>query len=176
ARPLADGLSATAYPSGVWGSQVEVTESTVPIHIRRRELIPDSGGAGEYRGGLGQVLEVESSENQPILLFTSLERMKFPARGRSGGGNGRVGFARLSSGRTLAGKGEQTIPEQDLLIFETPGGGGYGDPLRRSIHLVQEDFDADLISRESARDQYSVVIDQNNRVDISATEKLRQTS
>ncbi len=174
ARPQSDGLSATAYPSGVWGSQVEITESTVPVHIRRRELIQDSGGAGKYRGGLGQVLEVESSEDQPILLFTSLERMKFPARGRSGGGDGRVGVARLEAGKHLAGKGEQIIPRDDLLIFETPGGGGYGDPLQRDIKLVQQDFNAGLISRKCARALYAVVFDQNNQLDISATEQLRK--
>ena len=101
ARPQSDGLSATAYPSGVWGSQVEITESTVPIHIHRRELISDSGGAGKYRGGLGQIIEVESSENQPVLLFTSLERMKFAARGRCGGNSGRLGYARLKSGQII---------------------------------------------------------------------------
>ena len=99
ARPAADGLSATAYPSGVWGSQVEITESVVPVRVRRRELIPDSGGAGRQRGGLGQVIELESSEGQPIALFTSLERMKYPARGRDGGGAGRLGRISLRSRR-----------------------------------------------------------------------------
>ena len=84
ARPGADGLPATAYPSGVWGSQVEITEHIAPVRVRRRELIPDSGGAGRQRGGLGQVIELESSEGQPIALFTSVERMKYPARGRAG--------------------------------------------------------------------------------------------
>ena len=58
ARPLADGLSATAYPSGVFGSQVEITEAVAPVTVWRRELLPDSGGAGRYRGGLGQRIEM----------------------------------------------------------------------------------------------------------------------
>ena len=69
ARPDSDGLSATAYPSGVWGSQVEITESVIPVHVLRRELIADSGGAGSHRGGLGQIIELESSEQRPIVLF-----------------------------------------------------------------------------------------------------------
>ena len=139
ARPGADGLSATGWPSGVWGSQVEVTESTVPVRVRRRELIPDSGGAGRQRGGLGQIIELESSEGRPIEFFASLERMKYPARGRAGGAAGRLGRACLRSGPRLAGKGEHTIPEGDLLIFETPGGGGYGDPLARRAEAVAAD-------------------------------------
>ena len=158
ARPQADGLSATAYPSGVWGSQVEITESIVPVHIRRRELIADSGGAGEFRGGLGQVIELESSERQPILLFTSLERMKYPARGRAGGGDGRVGIASLASGKILAGKGEQVIPKDDCLIFETPGGAGYGEAKARDIEAVRRDVIAGLISHETAQNLYGVVI------------------
>jgi len=176
ARPKSDGLSATAYPSGVWGSLVEVTESIVPVNIRRRELIPDSGGAGEFRGGLGQVIELESSEAQPIMLFTSLERMKYPARGRDSGDNGRPGYAQLRSGKQLPGKGEQVIPEDDLLIFETPGGGGYGDPENRNLEHLQQDLDAELITREHAEKQYAVVVDENNRIDIAASEQLRQSA
>ena len=164
ARPQADGLSATAYPSGVWGSQVEITESIVPVHIRRRELIADSGGSGKFRGGLGQIIELESSEQQPILLFTSLERMKYPARGRSGGGDGRVGIAQLASGKILAGKGEQVIPKDDCLIFETPGGAGYGEPMARDVEAVRNDVIAGLISHEAAQSLYGVVVDANNQV------------
>lgn len=175
ARPQADGLSATAYPSGVWGSQVEITESIVPVNIRRRELITDSGGAGMYRGGLGQIIELESSEAQPILLFTSLERMKYPARGRELAGDGRLGLAHLRSGKKLAGKGEQVIPKNDLLVFETPGGGGYGNPIQRDIDRVNEDVIAGLISREKAETLYGVVIDEYNQIDMPATEALRNS-
>lgn len=147
----------------------------VPVNIRRRELITDSGGAGMYRGGLGQIIELESSEAQPILLFTSLERMKYPARGRELGGDGRLGLAHLRSGTQLAGKGEQIIPKNDLLIFETPGGGGYGNPMQRDIRKVNEDFVAGLISRKKAEVLYGVVIDELNQTDMPATEALRQS-
>ena len=136
ARPRADGLSATAWPSGVWGSQVEITEHTAPVRVRRRELIPDSGGAGRQRGGLGQIIELESGEGRPITLFTSVERTRHPARGRDGGADGRLGRISLRSGRSLTGKGEHVIPEGDRLVFETPGGGGYGSPLEREASEV----------------------------------------
>ena len=123
ARPQLDGLSVTAYPSGVWGSQVEITESVVPVRAWHRKLIPDSGGPGARRGGLGQIIELESAERQPILLLTSVERVVYPARGRNGGGSGRVGHITLRSGPSFPGKGEHLIPGDDLLYFETPGGG-----------------------------------------------------
>ena len=173
ARPGADGLSATGWPSGVWGSQVEVTESTVPVRVRRRELIPDSGGAGRQRGGLGQIIELESSEGRPIEFFASLERMKYPARGRAGGAAGRLGRACLRSGRQLAGKGEHTIPEGDRLIFETPGGGGYGDPLERRAEAVAADVAKGLVSREAAERLYAVVLDEAGGLDAEATRARR---
>ena len=173
ARPGADGLSATGWPSGVWGSQVEVTESTVPVRVRRRELIPDSGGAGRQRGGLGQIIELESSEGRPIEFFASLERMKYPARGRAGGAAGRLGRACLRSGPRLAGKGEHTIPEGDLLIFETPGGGGYGDPLERPAEAVAADVAKGLVSREAAERLYAVVLDEAGGLDAEATRARR---
>ena len=174
ARPRADGLSATAYPSGVWGSQVEVTEHIAPVRVRRRELIPDSGGAGRQRGGLGQVIELESAEGRPITLFTSVERTRHPARGRAGGADGRLGRISLRSGRTLTGKGEHVIPEGDRLVFETPGGGGYGNPLEREAADVASDVARGLVSREAAERRHGVVLDADGSVDEIATRARRR--
>ena len=174
ARPGADGLSATAYPSGVWGSQVEITEHIAPVRVRRRELIPDSGGAGRQRGGLGQIIELESSEGRPIALFTSVERTKYPARGRDGGADGRLGRISLRSGRRLTGKGEHTIPEGDRLVFETPGGGGYGHPLERSTADVAADVARGLVSRDAAERVHGVVLDADGRVEENATRERRR--
>ncbi len=158
ARPTKDGLSATAYPSGVWGSQVEITETTTPLIIYRRELRPDSGGAGKYRGGLGQILEIESAENQPFMLFLSVERMTYPARGFAGGHAGAAGHIAYETGKVIAGKGEFEIPAGERLIFQTPGGGGYGDPLDRDRAAVREDLERGLISAEAARTSYGLLI------------------
>ena len=160
ARPTKDGLSATAYPSGVWGSQVEITESVTPLRIRRRELRPDSGGAGTYRGGLGQVLEVESREGAPFSFLPSVERMKFPARGRQGGADGACGRITLQgSGESLAGKGDYLIPGDECLVFETPGGGGYGSPSAREPDAVRWDLEDGLVSLERAVEDYGVAIE-----------------
>lgn len=155
ARPGLDGLSATSFPSGVWGSQVETTEAVAPILITRRELRCDSGGAGRTRGGLGQHIEMRSSEDQDVMLFLSVERVLNPARGRFGGGQGAAGRIRVGEdGPDLPGKGEIRVKAGDTLIFETPGGAGFGDPHERPRDQVQRDLDHGLISREAAQDLY----------------------
>jgi 5-oxoprolinase (ATP-hydrolysing) len=174
ARPTKDGLSATAYPSGLWGTPVEIAENTTPIRIWRRELICNSGGAGKYRGGLGQMIELESSEQADILLFAGVERTIYPARGRAGGGEGTRGRITLRSGPGLKGKGEQLIPANDLLYWETPGGGGYGNPLERAIADVVYDLELGLVSKQAAVEAYGVVFTENGCVDEEATFEHRR--
>ena len=127
ARPGLDGLSATAFPSGVWGSQVETTEAVAPVLFHRRELRVDSGGAGRRRGGLGQHIEISSAIDQDFMLFLSVERVLNPAAGRHGGGDGAPGRIRIGyEGSDLPGKGELRVKAGERLVFETPGGGGFG--------------------------------------------------
>ena len=152
ARPTLDGLSATAFPSGVWGSQVETTEAVAPIMFHRRELRIDSGGPGRMRGGLGQRIEVSSAND--LMLFLSLERVLNPARGRFGGQDGAAGRIRLEGGGDLAGKGEYRIKAGETLIFETPGGGGFGSPHERSQEDLTRDLQEELVSAEAARTIY----------------------
>ncbi|MCB4458041.1 hydantoinase B/oxoprolinase family protein [Leisingera sp. McT4-56] len=152
ARPHADGLSATAYPSGVYGSQVEITEAVAPVIMWRRELRPDSGGAGKYRGGLGQRIEMTSSNGAPFVVFLSVERLKFPALGRLGGLPGAPGRIRFRNGvQDIPGKGELRVEAGDCLIFETPGGGGFGDPAERDPEALALDVRRGLVTEEGAR-------------------------
>ncbi|WP_299897402.1 hydantoinase B/oxoprolinase family protein [uncultured Ruegeria sp.] len=152
ARPHADGLSATAYPSGVFGSQVEITESVAPVTIWRRELRPDSGGAGKYRGGLGQRIEITSSNGAPFIVFLSVERLKYPALGRMGGKPGAPGRIRFRDGANdIPGKGELRVEQDDYLIFDTPGGGGFGDPAERDPDALALDIKRGLVSEEGAK-------------------------
>jgi N-methylhydantoinase B len=163
ARPAKDGLSATAFPSGVWGSQVEITESTAPILIKRRELRRDSGGAGTWRGGLGQCIELCPAQDVPFLVFLSLERMKYPALGAAGGLAGAPGRIRIDDGRELPGKGEFRVEPGQTMIVETPGGGGFGAPESRAKERVRTDLEEGLISAEAARTQYGFAEEGDDR-------------
>jgi N-methylhydantoinase B len=148
ARPAIDGLSATAFPSGVKAMPVEVVEHGGAVVIWRKELRSDSGGAGEYRGGLGVTVEVGARHPAPYSLLAMFERVEHAAQGRAGGGAGAPGRVRLGSGRALRGKGLQAIPAGDVVVLETPAGGGYGDPRKRAPEAVQHDLALDLISGE----------------------------
>lgn len=161
ARPTKDGLSATAFPSGVMGSLVEITESVSPLIIWKREYRTDSGGAGRYRGGLGQVLELSSSEEAPISLFAALDRINHPARGREGGRNGAAGVLTLTDGTRLNPKGEQIIPGDQRLTMLTPGGAGYGDPLERNVADIVRDVMTGLVSAQNAEADYGVRVAAN---------------
>ncbi|WP_170529867.1 hydantoinase B/oxoprolinase family protein [Ruegeria arenilitoris] len=157
ARPSLDGLSATAFPSGVWGSQVETTEAVAPILITRRELRQDSGGPGRLRGGLGQDIEIRSSTGEDFMLFLSVERIANPAKGRHGGLAGAPGRIRLGpDGPDLPGKGEVRIGGGETLIFQTPGGGGFGPPDERSPVAVRQDVRDELVSARAAQHVYGV--------------------
>ncbi|MEK9725867.1 MAG: hydantoinase B/oxoprolinase family protein, partial [Rhodospirillaceae bacterium] len=91
ARPTKDGLSATAYPSGVRGTPVEINESVAPLVFWRKEYRPGSGGAGAQRGGLGQVIEIESAIDADVDLLAAFDRIDHPPRGRDGGADGEPG-------------------------------------------------------------------------------------
>ena len=154
ARPLKDGLSCTAFPSGVKNTPVEINETTAPVIMWRKEYKTDSGGAGEFRGGLGQVIEFEHAEGRAMAASKMFERTKHPARGRDGGLAGAPGAARLDDGTVLRGMGRDVVPAGRRLVIETPGGGGKGDPRRRPRGRVAEDLRAGLISKDEAARVY----------------------
>src|SRR5437870_4345907 len=169
ARPGKDGLDVTAFPSGVRTIPVEATESVAPVMFRRREFREGSGGAGRYRGGLGQVIELGGADGTPISLLCNFERINNPARGRDGGGLGGPGRVSLLSGRPIRSKGRQTVPPRDTIRLELPGGGGFGDPRRRPAEQVAEDVLDGLITRETAERDYRVALAADGSVDRKAT-------
>lgn len=139
ARPGLDGLSATAFPSGVHTMPIEATEHTGPIVIWRKELRPGSGGDGEFRGGLGQVIEIAPMEGHEFDFSAMFDRVNHAPRGRNGGKDGAAGVVRLDDGTMMRPKGWQHVPAGRRLILELPGGGGYGDPAGRDAHARAED-------------------------------------
>ncbi len=143
-----DGLSATAYPSGVRGTPVEIAETQTPLIFWKKELRPDSGGAGRTRGGLGQIIEVASGVDAPFEILAAFDRIDHPPRGRDGGRDGEAGYIGLKSGRKLKGKGFQEVPPGDRLVVMTPGGAGIGDPAARDRQTVARDVVDGLVSEE----------------------------
>lgn len=140
ARPALDGLSATAFPSGVMTMPIEATEHTGPIVVWRKELRPDSGGAGQYRGGLGQIIEIEPAQGHEFDFSAMFDRVNHPAAGRDGGGAGAAGVVALDDGTQLKPKGWQHVPQGRRLILHLPGGGGYGDPGARDAQAQADDL------------------------------------
>jgi len=156
ARPDKDGLSATAYPSGVKGTPVEIAESIMPLIFWKKELRADSAGAGKTRGGLGQTIEIESAANLPFEVLAAFDRVEHPARGRDGGKDGAPGKVTLASGQAMRAKGAQTIEPGQRLVLQTPGGGGIGAAQKRTRDEVTRDVRDGLISAETARKDYGV--------------------
>jgi N-methylhydantoinase B len=154
-RPGKDGLSTTAFPSGIGAIPVEITEAQCPLYFKRKQYLPDSGGAGEFRGGLGQIIEIANREAAPFVISAAtFDRIHNPAQGREGGSPGRKGKAHLGSGPQLKDKGNHVVPKGDSLVLELPGGGGFGLPQSRSSEAIKSDIAAEIVSAAAAEHDY----------------------
>jgi N-methylhydantoinase B len=154
-RPGKDGLATTAFPSGIGAIPIEVTETQCPLYFRSKEYLPDSGGPGQWRGGLSQRIEIANREKAPFAISAAtFDRIKFAAQGRDGGQPGVLGLARLGSGKALPDKGIHIVPAGDSLVVELPGGGGFGDPGDRARDLVKADVAAGLVTPDCAAKDY----------------------
>jgi len=139
ARPALDGLTATAFPSGVMTMSAEATEQVGPIVIWRKEIRENSGGAGAQRGGMGQIIEVGPVDGYQFEFSAMFDRVANPARGRDGGEDGAPGQVYLDDGTPFPSKGKETVPAGRRLVLELPGGGGFGDPSERDPDAVAND-------------------------------------
>jgi N-methylhydantoinase B len=154
ARPSADGLSTTAFPSGVASSPVEVIETTTPLVIRRKELRRDSGGPGRWRGGLGQTIEVEVRTGEPYVVSVLSDRFYRAAGGYAGGLPGAKAAFRTSTGSRQSPKLSLPLPAGARFTLELPGGGGFYDPGERDRDSVRRDLAEGLVSRAATRRHY----------------------
>ena len=162
ARPAGDGLSATAFPSGVSTMSVEATEHVGPITVWRKELRTGSGGAGKFRGGLGQIIEIEPRAGYDLYVNAMFDRVDHAARGRAGGGDGAAGKIELADGTVLKPKGRQLIRNGQRLCLSLPGGGGYGLPEQRDPSAVQKDLESGFITENQARSDYKYLKDPSS--------------
>ena len=157
----AGGDGASALSCGLHNNTnapVEMVEAKYPVTFQRYGLIPDSGGAGQNRGGLGLVREwrLDSGEG---LLSTMFERFRFPPRGIAGGGPGSLSRTTLSraDGTTVLLRSKVSgirIAQGDVVTVETSGGGGYGDPRMRDPAKVAQDVAEGLVSASAAASLY----------------------
>jgi len=139
ARPGKDGLSCTAFPSGVRSTPVEITENSAPLIIWQKEYRSNSGGDGQFRGGLGQVMEFAHADGEAFVVSKMFDRINHPPRGRDGGKPGASARVTIKGGNELKGMGREVIPAGASMVLETAGGGGRGDPARRDPEAIAND-------------------------------------
>jgi N-methylhydantoinase B len=170
-----DGLNATAFPSGIAGVPVEVIETLSPVVVRRRELRQDSGGAGTFRGGLGQIMEFGVRTEKPYQFAGLYERIDFPPPPLAGGEPGEAGHLRTNNQAPLRAKETTMLPPDTVVTIEIPGGGGYGSPLQRAPEAVLADVRDGYVTIEAARERYGVVIDSASWAIDDAATRARRT-
>lgn len=158
ARAIKDGLNTTGFPSGVAGVPAEVMESLAPLIQHRRELRTDSGGAGTFRGGLGQWTEVSYRGDAPWAVSALIDRTRFPATGLEGGKSGSLGEFIVNNTMRPQPKALISLAPGDYVQLNPPGGGGYGKPFQRPVDLVLNDVVNGYMSIEAAEREYGVVI------------------
>ena len=156
----------------------EALESGMPLHVERSELRCDSGGEGTMRGGLGLRRELRLLEGESRYSVLS-DRAVLPPFGVAGAGPAapvKVSLRRDGAEVDFATPGKVTgvaIGAGDIVVMQSAGGGGYGDPLAREPDRVRDDVRAGYVSRERARLGYGVVLASNGAVDLPATQAER---
>ena len=149
-----DGYACTAFPSNTGVGSVEALESVSPLLVRRKELARDSGGAGRFRGGLGQDVEIEVRSDRPVRLSVMSDRHKHPPRGILGGRDGSHTRIEFRDGTRPHPKGRSVMQPGEVLRLHFPGGGGYGDPAERDRAAIEDDVARGYVSMEMARSVY----------------------
>lgn len=155
---------------------VEINEAEVPIRITEYRLAPDSGGAGEHRGGMGVVMEFKFFAPNSLVTARNRDRTIFGSWGLDGGLAGKTSIFTKNPGKTYAEDLSNTdlvkCGPGDVIRLEGNGGGGYGQPWKRAIDKVKEDVSRGYVSASAARDLYRVAM-VNGEVDMEETLRLR---
>ncbi len=176
-RPDKDGIEAITNPSqNLSNTPVEVLERQHPVRIEEYALVPDSGGAGRFRGGLGLSRSYRLLAAEAVLQLRA-DRLRFPPYGLNGGATGGPSANWLGEGNekhSIPGKVTMTMRQGELLAHHQAGGGGHGDPFTRDPASVARDVWNEKVSAAAARAQYGVAVDAaSGRVDAAETARLR---
>jgi N-methylhydantoinase B len=153
ARANGDGPGCLSFPSNVSNQPIEAFEHQVPMLVREKCFIADSGGAGRFRGGNAQRLVFEARGNNPITMTIRHERIHYPPRGLLGGKPGRAGIDQVN-GQTIAAKSRTELNKGDRVVFETPGGGGLFAPSERDGGSIRQDLENGLTTPAASRKSY----------------------
>ena len=179
ASSRSDGNYVYIFPANGANTPVEIFESDTPLIVERRELLPDSGGPGRMKGGLGRRVVFKVPDDKyaplpPVNLGIQSGRFKYPPEGLFGGKPGaRARF--MVNGKPGNPYGLTQLQPGDVVIMDAAGGGGYGDPLEREPERVLADVVNGYVSSEKARSEYGVVINEATmEVDYQATQELRE--
>lgn len=180
ARPTQDGIEGIAHPmSNLANNPVEQLEAAYPLRVVEYGFVPDSEGAGRFRGGLALQRSFALTEGVATLQVRA-DRIHFPAAGVSQGGSGTLAQNVLRSDSEelwLPGKVTRPFHAGEQFTHVTAGAGGHGDPLTRAPHSVLEDWLDDRVTAIRAKHVYGVVIDEaTEQVDELATDRQRHAS
>jgi N-methylhydantoinase B len=134
-----DGLPCIAFPTNTAGIPVEIVEATTPVLIEEKEFVANSGGRGQFRGGLGQRIVLRMLAREPTLVSIMTQRDRFAPRGLFGGEAGRKLYASLNDGEKINVHGITMLKQGDRLILDAPGGGGFGPPEKRKPEATDRD-------------------------------------
>jgi N-methylhydantoinase B len=148
-----DGAPCTPGPSNMTGTPIEVWENLTDLFVEGKSLLADSGGAGAYRGGLGQRIDLRNDSAHPMTVSCLAGRTEYPPIGVLGGKPGRVREIRIND-RPVHPKGRYTLAPGDRITTFEAGGGGYGDPLKRDRASIARDIAAGYVTREAAVRDY----------------------
>ena len=176
--PLQDGCEGAASPvSNMPNTPIETIESAQPLLVRGYGFVPDTGGLGKYRGGLGMVREFQILAEEAMVQIRS-DRTRYAPWGVCGGKPGtktRITLNPDSEDRVLPSKFLLELKRDDVVRLVQAGGGGYSDPMEREPERVLEDFRQGKVTCRHARRNYGVVIDREAKeIDQLATGELRQ--
>jgi N-methylhydantoinase B len=176
-RPFADGADGQdSHLPRFMNTPVEAVEQRFPIRIEAYELLPDTGGAGRFRGSLALRRDVRVLTG-PVSFARYGDRQKIAPHGLFGGAPGAPGRFTLNPGspgeRRLVSKGLDTLQTGDLVRLDLPGAGGYGDPMSRDLDAIERDLADGKVSAEAAVRDYAVVLDAAGRIDRAASERAR---
>jgi len=140
-----DGRAALPAPANIIGGSVEFWEKQLSCTFLRKEVLKDTGGAGEFQGGNGQVFAIRNDTGQTLEASFMASRTKIAAKGFAGGASGAHRFV-LVDGVETDPKARVVVPQGGIVEIHDAGGGGYGDPALRPIQDIEHDLEAGLIS------------------------------